>query len=302
MAFRDLVLAEASLRFYHEYDDPDGSTAIIDSSPNLFHATPIVSPTPVGSRVLSNIPADPGGYAALGTSAWSTPADGVFGDGVTDWLHSTPFTLEYVFSADFPYFLAYRSSGSALVECMLHSSTYVMTLVLQDDAGGSIKVASGNITTAGVGVSVADLSDVNKILVVAATYDGSGSASGVKLLVNGQALPTSIIFNSLSAVNFFGVDDNISKLSLQTGLMHGPPVILRCKQWEDFQTLAFQAHTLSFMCKEAENTFQADALKGNQIITYSGDFPKFAALLKMWLSKQLEISEKKILEGALAIG
>ena len=89
---------------------------------------------------------------------------------------------------------------------------------------------------------------------------------------------------------------------VQTGLMHGPPVILRCKQWEDFQTLAFQAHTLSFMCKEAENTFQADALKGNQIITYSGDFPKFAALLKMWLSKQLEISEKKILEGALAIG
>ena len=25
----------------------------------------------------------------------------------------------------------------------------------------------------------------------------------------------------------------------------GPPVILRCKQWEDFKTLAFQAQTLS---------------------------------------------------------
>lgn len=86
------------------------------------------------------------------------------------------------------------------------------------------------------------------------------------------------------------------------GVTHGPPVILRCKQWEDFQTLACQAQTLSFMVKEAEKTFQADALKGNQIITYSGELPKFAALLKMWLSKQLDVSEQKILEGVLAIG
>ncbi len=89
---------------------------------------------------------------------------------------------------------------------------------------------------------------------------------------------------------------------VQGGVMHGPPVILRCKQWEDFQTLANQAQTLSFMNKEAEKTFQVDALKGNQIITYSGEIPKLTALLKMWLSKQLEIPEKKILEGVLAIG
>jgi hypothetical protein len=89
---------------------------------------------------------------------------------------------------------------------------------------------------------------------------------------------------------------------VQAGVMPGPPVILRCKQWEDFQTLAFQAQTLSFMYKEAENTFQADALKSNQIITYSGELPKLTALLKMWLSKQLDIPEKKILEGILAIG
>jgi hypothetical protein len=89
---------------------------------------------------------------------------------------------------------------------------------------------------------------------------------------------------------------------VQASVMHGPPVILRCKQWEDFQTLAFQAQTLSFMYKDAEKTFQADALNGNQIITYSGELPKLTALLKMWLSKQLEIPEKKILEGVLAIG
>ena len=88
---------------------------------------------------------------------------------------------------------------------------------------------------------------------------------------------------------------------VQAGVVRGPPVILRCKQWDDFQTLAFQAQTLSFMYKEADKTFQADALKANQIITYSGELPPFTALLKMWLSKQLEIPEKKILEGILAI-
>ena len=82
----------------------------------------------------------------------------------------------------------------------------------------------------------------------------------------------------------------------------GPPVILRCKQWEDFQTLAYQAQTLSFLYRETEKTFQVDALKDNQIITYSGELPKQVSLLKIWLSKLLDIPEKRILEGILAIG
>jgi hypothetical protein len=81
-----------------------------------------------------------------------------------------------------------------------------------------------------------------------------------------------------------------------------PPVILRCKLWEDFQTSAYQAQTLSFLYRETEKTFQVDALKDNQIITYSGELPKQVALLKIWLSKQLDIPEKKVLEGILAIG
>ncbi len=89
---------------------------------------------------------------------------------------------------------------------------------------------------------------------------------------------------------------------IQTGQSTGPPVILRCKQWDDFQTLATQAQTLSFMYRETEKTFQVDALKGNQIVTYSGDLPKHTALLKTWLSKQLDVPEKKVLEGILAIG
>jgi hypothetical protein len=90
--------------------------------------------------------------------------------------------------------------------------------------------------------------------------------------------------------------------ALQVKEMRGPPVILRCKQWEDFQALAHQAQTLSFLYREAEKTFQVDALKDNQIITYSGELPKQVSLLKTWLSKQLDIPEKKILEGILAIG
>lgn len=79
-------------------------------------------------------------------------------------------------------------------------------------------------------------------------------------------------------------------------------VILRCKQWEDFQTLAVKAQTLSFSYKKEEKVFQADALKGNQIITYSGALPKFSSILKRWLSKQLDVPERSILEGVLTIG
>jgi len=84
--------------------------------------------------------------------------------------------------------------------------------------------------------------------------------------------------------------------------LSGLSVILHCKQWEDFQTLAIHAQTLSFSYKEDEKNFRADALKGNQIITYSGTLPKFSILIKAALSKQLDIPEKAILEGILAIG
>ncbi len=82
----------------------------------------------------------------------------------------------------------------------------------------------------------------------------------------------------------------------------GPSVILRCTQWEDFQILALRAQTLSFRYKEEEKVFQSDAIKGNQIITYSGVLPKFSCILKMWLSKQLDVPERSILEGVLAVG
>jgi seryl-tRNA synthetase len=79
-------------------------------------------------------------------------------------------------------------------------------------------------------------------------------------------------------------------------------VIMRCRQWEDFQNLAMKAQTLSFSYKEEEKIFQAYALKGNQFITYSGDLPKLSSILKTWLSKQFDVSERNILDGILVVG
>jgi len=82
----------------------------------------------------------------------------------------------------------------------------------------------------------------------------------------------------------------------------GPPVIIRCKQWEDFKTLAQNAETVSFLFKETEKTFQVDALKNSRVLTYTGQFPTDTHLLKIWLARELNTPEQKILEGILAIG
>jgi hypothetical protein len=82
----------------------------------------------------------------------------------------------------------------------------------------------------------------------------------------------------------------------------GPPVIVRCKQWDDFRTLAKGADTVSFLFREAEKGFQADALKDGRVLTYSGELPKDSRLLKLWLAKELEMKEESIFEGILAIG
>lgn len=82
----------------------------------------------------------------------------------------------------------------------------------------------------------------------------------------------------------------------------GPPVIVRCKQWEDFKILASSAETVSFLLKEGEKTFQADALKEGRVLTYNGEFPRDAKLLKFWLTRELNVTEDKVFEGVLAIG
>ena len=79
-------------------------------------------------------------------------------------------------------------------------------------------------------------------------------------------------------------------------------VNVQCKQWEDFRSLAAGAETVSFLFKDDKTSFQADALKNGRIVSYLGEFPQNSKLLKMWLSKELNIDEKNIFEGALSIG
>jgi len=96
--------------------------------------------------------------------------------------------------------------------------------------------------------------------------------------------------------------NQISTSQKQHGYSHGPLVIIRCKRWEDFETLSINAETVSFLFKEKERAFQIDALREGKVLTYSGELPQDTELFKIWLSKKLKIPEEKILEGVLAIG
>ena len=80
-------------------------------------------------------------------------------------------------------------------------------------------------------------------------------------------------------------------------LPSGIPLTLQCSQWEDFQALSSQAQTISFRLNENEKTIDVTAIKNNQIIAYTGQTPNQTALIKTWISKQLNTPEKQILEG-----
>lgn len=86
-----------------------------------------------------------------------------------------------------------------------------------------------------------------------------------------------------------------------TSVPSSMPLMLQCSRWEDFLELSMQANTVSFEFKESEKTLQISAIKNNQIITFSGQIPDYSMLLKIWLSKQLEVPEKRILEGNIAL-
>ena len=79
-------------------------------------------------------------------------------------------------------------------------------------------------------------------------------------------------------------------------------VNVKCRQWEDFKNMAAGAETVSYLFKDGENSFQADALKNGRIVSYTGEFPQNSSLLKLWLSKELNTTEEVIFEGILNIG
>jgi hypothetical protein len=85
-------------------------------------------------------------------------------------------------------------------------------------------------------------------------------------------------------------------LSLEP-VQSGLTLFLNCKNWGDFTALAMGAQILSFSYKENEQTLQAYAFKGKQIVKYTGALPSFTMILKTWLSRQLNIAETNIIEG-----
>ena len=92
----------------------------------------------------------------------------------------------------------------------------------------------------------------------------------------------------------------MSWLTMVESVSQKPPrTFLRCIQWSDFKTLAFQAQTISFIYKEEVETLQALAIKDSQVIEYVGVIPKLSSTLKAWLAKQINISEKFVFEGNL---
>jgi hypothetical protein len=84
-------------------------------------------------------------------------------------------------------------------------------------------------------------------------------------------------------------------------LANGLPLFLRCRQWEDFQAFSAHAQTVSFVLKETDKTLEVNALKNNQLINYQGEPPTMSTLLKLYLSRQLDVAEKLVLEGEITL-
>ncbi|MEJ2281334.1 MAG: hypothetical protein P8X97_05410 [Candidatus Bathyarchaeota archaeon] len=83
--------------------------------------------------------------------------------------------------------------------------------------------------------------------------------------------------------------------------IRGTSVTVKCRQWDDFKNLARGAENVSFLFKETEKTFQADAIVNGKVISYTGEIPNNNQLLKLWISKELETDEKDVFEGNLSI-
>jgi hypothetical protein len=79
------------------------------------------------------------------------------------------------------------------------------------------------------------------------------------------------------------------------------PLIVNCKNWEDFRTMATGAETVSYRLKEEDRSFQTDALVNGRVVSYTGEFPQYGRLLRLWLSSELDIAEESIFEGVLHI-
>jgi hypothetical protein len=64
-------------------------------------------------------------------------------------------------------------------------------------------------------------------------------------------------------------------------------LVIKCANWADFEAYAKGVQQVVFAVRESDRMFEADAVKGNQIIAYIGKIPEANELLKVWLSTKL---------------
>jgi len=138
------------------------------------------------------------------------------------------------------------------------------------------------------------------------TSELSGKVDNVEEKINGLQKEVTKLIGSISngvkeAPTTTVTESTSPVVNASVATQGSPTVTVHCKQWEDFKVYTIGAQTITFSFKEEEKVFQADALRGNQIVSYTGSLPKFSTVLKSFLSKELRISEQCIVEGALVV-
>ncbi len=81
---------------------------------------------------------------------------------------------------------------------------------------------------------------------------------------------------------------------------YSTPIIVSCRVWEDFRTLARQADQAAF-ASVREDTFEIGAQKGSRIYKYVGKLPAYSTVIRAWLARELEVPDPKIIEGDLTV-
>jgi hypothetical protein len=80
----------------------------------------------------------------------------------------------------------------------------------------------------------------------------------------------------------------------------GTPIIVSCRVWEDFRTLARGADQAAF-ASVREDTFEIGAQRGSRIYKYVGKLPPYSTVIRAWLARELEVPDPRIIEGDLTL-
>jgi hypothetical protein len=82
-------------------------------------------------------------------------------------------------------------------------------------------------------------------------------------------------------------------------------IIAKCRQWKEFKSLSNMSEMFFFQVDEKVNTVKVYALKGNLVLTCFYDLAlgpqKHETGLKIWISRELNVTEDKIIKGFIAL-